>query len=691
MGLVSHSQAASSTPISSEPVATTVITNDDLLINQTNLGSGTWTTRRATVAKVLTSTAGVQGAVASALVIDPRAYGAKCDLSTDDSLAFSNAFYVASGNGGELRIPYPGLVTTWIFTNTANSGTGNARLIGATPQTTLQFNAAGGSGTFLTFIHGMDIENLTISGPGQNVGNWWAVEYTNTTDKCLLKNVTFQNWSGVPLWVDDTSYCNFQDLYFKNCHYGIRNGGYSDDQDWRFNGWSTTNLFDTGFPSGLGGNNRMNAGHLKVGSEHAEETVIIGNSTYGMDIQQYAENYTNAVLDIGHDPAEYGTMDSTNGISPGCILFHHSYCQGSLNPLQDVRLWIANQGLTVDGVRSEQTATGHPVVHIMNSAAKGSPIWIRNVNADNSQLLKDDLGNTVIGFPYDELKFNVEERYFAPGLGLTTNELLRIMDHATGVPLTLSGTAGQFPVAISNDNHGLCIAGGITRLWQAGSVMPALVITNRQNPTTNTFEIRNYDGGLQFSLAGDWNTANETMTMGQYWKFLTDSTGQQLLINGAPGAKFFIVNTNSSGTGNSSLAVVQQRSPPSTGYMFELMNSSFVNQWGVDNNYQAHGGGTYLTNNASNSASDVLMDASYTLLKLSGAHKATLPDCTTNAGREFTIKCITAGTNGIYTIGNQTIDGVNGTTGAGWTNLAAYSSVTVWSDGTQWWVKNTFR
>ena len=39
-------------PISQEPVASAVSTNDDVLINATNAGTATWTTKRATVGKV---------------------------------------------------------------------------------------------------------------------------------------------------------------------------------------------------------------------------------------------------------------------------------------------------------------------------------------------------------------------------------------------------------------------------------------------------------------------------------------------------------------------------------------------------------------------------------------------------------------------------------------------------------------
>ena len=53
LSLLANGLQAATNSISAEPPATTVSLYDDVLINATNVGAGTWTTKRATVATVL--------------------------------------------------------------------------------------------------------------------------------------------------------------------------------------------------------------------------------------------------------------------------------------------------------------------------------------------------------------------------------------------------------------------------------------------------------------------------------------------------------------------------------------------------------------------------------------------------------------------------------------------------------------
>jgi hypothetical protein len=55
VGLAGLAALGQTLKISQQPVATTVSTNDDVLINATNSGAGTWTTKRATVARMATA------------------------------------------------------------------------------------------------------------------------------------------------------------------------------------------------------------------------------------------------------------------------------------------------------------------------------------------------------------------------------------------------------------------------------------------------------------------------------------------------------------------------------------------------------------------------------------------------------------------------------------------------------------
>ncbi len=58
----------------------------------------------------------------------------------------------------------------------------------------------------------------------------------------------------------------------------------------------------------------------------------------------------------------------------------------------------------------------------------------------------------------------------------------------------------------------------------------------------------------------------------------------------------------------------------------------------------------------------------------------TLPDATTRAGKVYTIKLTASGSGNIVTTSSQHIDA-----GTAWSLAAQYNSVTVVSDGTQWW------
>ena len=96
-------------------------------------------------------------------------------------------------------------------------------------------------------------------------------------------------------------------------------------------------------------------------------------------------------------------------------------------------------------------------------------------------------------------------------------------------------------------------------------------------------------------------------------------------------------------------------------------------------------GQVFVTNSIATSAG-----ADYTFLYginvclLGAAHKATLPGATTNAGRVLTIINTGSGTNGIFAIGSQTINGV--ATATGITNAAQYSFKQLLSDGANWWI-----
>jgi hypothetical protein len=75
-------------PYSSEPRATTVVTNDDIILNVTNAGTGTWTTKRATVAKV------IEGALPLVTNLFPNV-----TLASLGGVAKTNPAFYAAGAG----------------------------------------------------------------------------------------------------------------------------------------------------------------------------------------------------------------------------------------------------------------------------------------------------------------------------------------------------------------------------------------------------------------------------------------------------------------------------------------------------------------------------------------------------------------------------------------------------------------
>jgi hypothetical protein len=94
------------------------------------------------------------------------------------------------------------------------------------------------------------------------------------------------------------------------------------------------------------------------------------------------------------------------------------------------------------------------------------------------------------------------------------------------------------------------------------------------------------------------------------------------------------------------------------------------------------GSGATLTNKVNTQAADYAITPSDGIILLAGAHAATLPGATTNAGKEFVVLCSSSGTNKISTVSSQTVNGQAG----GYTNTAQYKYVRLVSDGANWWI-----
>ena len=142
--------------ISSEPVATMASPSDDLLINSTNMGAGTWTTHRATVGTV---------AAGMAPVILAGTTNAWRQDATNAAAAAVAAANIGGGGGAVATN-----MTVWVATtgSDANAGTTNAPFL--TPSNAVAKVAPGGtvwfsSGTY-NLNYSLHLSNVTFMAAG---------------------------------------------------------------------------------------------------------------------------------------------------------------------------------------------------------------------------------------------------------------------------------------------------------------------------------------------------------------------------------------------------------------------------------------------------------------------------------------------------------------------------------------------
>lgn len=480
-----------------------VSTNDYIPTEATNAaaGAGQWNLKARSLQKIVTD---LPGLFSSPIHIDPRWFGASANGVTDDSLAFSNALVALALKGGSLYVP-PNIKLTWQFNwpppGVALGGTGFYELWGDPSQSLVTFApAAGAAGTFLTISNFLNLRNLNVvAGGAATSGTWNCFNYTNSSPHVIVHNLHIQNFSGTAI---TSEYCDTTDwsgIESDTCGQAFNFGGFMDGMDFKVTTYGGVGNIDwdtgKGVSGGTGspGNTRQVGERIRATSELAKTFLCLRNGALNVwDVSTYSEQYTRAMLDVGHDPAVYGADSSQSGT----IYWHDSYAQGGSFPAQFCRIFTNPTSLTLSRIVNDNNTSTNALVFFTNNVP-AFPLALENI-AGQPGLIRFHNG--------DYLQGDVSHRYYWDepfvwgNVATTSNRMVSVNNNG-------------YWLGFSNETGGLKFGGfskdGILMIQQTPTIFtrqgqaPGITINQDIGPATNAFQIMDNAGNVAYTVRGD--------------------------------------------------------------------------------------------------------------------------------------------------------------------------------------------